>query len=73
MGTDKTKELEVVKETIVTGKKKQKISVSYTVKAVGQHIKKLHEAKMTTEEENKTLLEIHKKLIERWISMEMGI
>lgn len=58
-------QVEKVKE-----KKKQKISVSYTLKAFGGNISKLKEAKMITDEDAKTLEKIHDKAVKTWIGME---
>lgn len=54
-------------------KKKQKISISYTIKALGGNIKKLEETKMTTKEENEQLRTLYKNIVERWIGKSMEI
>lgn len=53
--------------------RKQKISVSYTVKAFAQNIERLNEAKMITPEEMEILTNVKKEIIHRWISLEMRI
>lgn len=57
------------------GKKKteKKISVTYTIRAYKANAEKLKKAKMITEEEETILQEIHQKMLNRWISLEMGI
>lgn len=54
-------------------KKKQKISVSYTLKAFANNIKKMHEAKLLTKEEEKNLSELHKIVVHRWIGLEFDV
>ena len=56
----------------VTGKKEQKISVSYTVKSFANNINKMVEAKMVTEEEQKQLKELHKSITQRWLNQGFG-
>ncbi len=50
--------------------KKQKVSKSYTLKAVKGNIDKIKEMKLITEEERKIMDEIRKKAIERWMDGE---
>lgn len=83
------KEIETTAETLTNNKteetaqvtekkaekenKQRKVSVSYTLKAMANNTIKLEEAKILTEEEVNKLKEIHKKAVERWIGLEMGI
>lgn len=54
-------------------KKQQKISISYTLKAMANNTKKLEEALILTKEEAEVLKEIHKNAVNRWIGIEMGL
>lgn len=54
-------------------KKEQKISVSYTLKAFSNNIKKMHEAKLLTKEEEQELLKIHTTAVHRWIGLEFEV
>ena len=66
----KVNEIEV-KEPVTI--RKQKISVSYTLKAFGQNVNRLSQAKMLTTEEQEELNNLKKRLIERWIGQEMNL
>lgn len=48
-------------------------SSSYTIKSLGGNIKKLEKLKMCTPEELKLIKDIHKRILERWIGIEMGM
>lgn len=54
-------------------KKTQKISISYTLKAFANNIKKMHDAKLLTKEEETELLKIHNTAVKRWIGLEFEI
>lgn len=58
---------------IAKPKKEQKVSVSYTLKAMKNNIDKLIENKIITAEDGKTMTAIHKKAVQHWIGLEMGI
>ncbi len=64
------KRIEVKDEEEVKPKKKQKISVSYTLKSFGNNVKKLKEAKLITEIEEVMLKEMHVKLVKTWVGLE---
>lgn len=53
--------------TTNTEKKKQKVSVSYTLKSLGNNITKLLNAKMISKEEAKIMNEIKKKAVTKYI------
>ncbi len=57
-------------ETKPNEKKKQKVSVSYTLKALAKHIKTLENEKIVTKEDAKIMQEIHKKAVKHWIGGE---
>lgn len=67
----KLEEIEVKEE--IMGKKEKKVSITYTLRAFKNNADKLRLAKMITEEEEKTLKDIHAKMLNRWIGIEMGI
>lgn len=64
---------QVTEEKAKKENKERKTSVSYTLKAMANNTIKLEKAKILTEEEVTKLKEIHKKAVERWIGLEMGI
>lgn len=70
---NKIEEIEVNNAEIMTAKKTKKISTTYTVQRYKKTIETLQEAKLITEEELITLKEIHAKMLQRWIALEMGI
>lgn len=47
-------------------------SATYTLKSFRGVIQKLITAKMVTEAEGKTLKELHKTVLSRWIGLELG-
>lgn len=53
--------------------RRKKISATYTLQRFKGTIETLTEAKMITHEELEQLKTIHIKMMERWISQEMGI
>lgn len=82
MKTNENKEIENI-ETNATepqnenprpeAKKQQKVSISYTLKAMANNTNKLEENKIIKKEEADELRKIHKIAVERWIGLEMGI
>lgn len=62
---------EEVKPT--TEKKKQKVSISYTLKSFKENIRKLVTEKIITVEDGEALKQIHRKAVEHWIGLEMDI
>lgn len=60
---------EVIEEQITGVKKERKPNTIYTLKAYKEHIEKLGKHKVATKEEMKTLKEIHRKMVERWIGL----
>ncbi len=66
------KELEVVSKEVVV-EKKQKISVSYTLKSFANNANKLKEAKMITEEEYTKLALLHENMVKTWIGISMSM
>lgn len=76
MGNTITKKMEnqEPKATTVLGtERKQKVSVSYTLKAFGMNVKKLEDAGWLTKEEAEGIKKIHKKIVEKWMKSEMGL
>lgn len=65
---EKTNKTEEEKNT-----KKQKTSISYTLRNFGKNIKKLHKAEAITAEEADTMNKIHEEAITRWIKNDLGI
>lgn len=53
-------------------KKERNVSASYTLKSFNAVIKKMEKAKMITPAETVTLKDINKKVMERWIGMELN-
>ncbi len=66
---DKVEEVEVVgaEEVVV---KKQKVSVTYTLKAFRKNIEKLNEMGLIDKEEVKMLDKIREKIIRKWTENE---
>ena len=54
------------------GKKEQKVSISYTLKAISEHIKKLHENGFITDEEAATMKTVHKSAVQKYMQKELG-
>lgn len=69
----KVEEMQTTETTMGKEKKKQKVSTSYTIKSYANNIKKLEETKMITREEGDTLRHIYKKMVDRWVSIEMTL
>ncbi len=69
----KNKQLNVDTQEEPKEKKKQKVSISYTLKSFGENIKKLEENKIINIEDAKVLKEIHKKAIQYWIGTQFEI
>lgn len=67
---EKIKNIEVkeVKEV-----KKQKVSISYTLKALTNNIQKLEQEKIITKEDAETIKKIHEKAIKYWIGIEFNM
>lgn len=61
------------KTTMKTEKRKQKISVSYTLTAFANNVKRMEEAKLITQEELQIIKQIYNKAIEHWIGTEMKL
>lgn len=51
--------------------KKRNPSSTYTIKSMGQLVKKLESLKMVTKEELEQLQKIHKAVVTRWIGGEI--
>lgn len=75
-----TEPIHVNKETMNTitateevKKKKQKVSISYTLKATRANIQKLIDEKIITKEDGETMKTIHKKAFEHWIGLEFNM
>lgn len=60
-------------EAARTEKKKQKISVTYTLKSFSENIKKLKELELLDEETTKILEEVHAKVVNNWTKKFLGI
>lgn len=60
-----------VTETAEKTMKKQATSISYTMKATANNMKKLKELKLVTDEEFEKLKEIHKSAMMRWVGDKM--
>lgn len=54
-------------------KKKQKVSVSYTLKAFGNNINKLIDEKIVTKEDGQKLKEVHEKAVKYWIGLQFKL
>lgn len=52
---------------------KRKPSASYTVKQMGENIKKLDQLGMISKEEVEVLQKMHKKIVEKFIGMYMDL
>lgn len=48
-------------------------SLSYTIKSLGGNIQKLQKLKVLTQEEIETLVTIRKKLIEKYIGLDLNL
>ena len=53
--------------------KERNPSSSYTVKQMGENIKKLEKLKMCTQDELKQLKTLHKTIVQRWIGFQILI
>lgn len=52
--------------------KKQKVSISYTLKSFSNNITKLEDEKIITKEEGTVLKEIRDKAVKHWIGLEFN-
>lgn len=66
-------EMDVIAEEIMSKKKEKKVSTSYTLKSYKNNIDKLEHGKMITHEEAEQLKDLYKKMVNRWVSLEMAI
>ncbi len=67
----KRKDIDVKVEEIKE-KKKQKVSISYTLKSNKANIIKFEENKIATKEEVEVLKKIHEDMYKRWIGDKFG-
>ena len=51
-------------------KKKQKVSISYTIKSLSSNIEKFRVAGLLTEEQHKTMLNIKSEILTKWLKDE---
>ena len=49
--------------------RKQSVSISYTMRAMGENVKKLEELKLITEEEAETVRGVMRKAVDKWIML----
>ena len=68
----KAEEMEVLDATIEKGGRTQKASISYTLKAMAEHGRKLRDAGMWTEKDAEEFAKIHKKAVTAYMEKELG-
>lgn len=56
----------------LTEKKERNPSTTYTIKSFKGVIQKMHKLKMVDDKEFQTLKDLHKKVLNRWIGLELG-
>lgn len=59
--------VENVQGTETTEKKQQKVSATYTLRASGENVRKLHELKLISEEEKNLIIKILKEAVNKYI------
>lgn len=70
---EKTKKAETTQGVNTAKKDERNPSLSYTIKSLNGNIKKLKKLKAISDDEVKTLTEIHKNLVLRYIGAEMTL
>lgn len=68
-----TEKIEQRKEEKELEGRKQKVSVSYTVRAFGENIKKLHDLQYMTAEDYAAISLIKQRVAEKYMREELGI